>query len=289
MGQGKSQMKQNSGNENPLSYYLNEISKIPLLSKDEEVKLAQKANDGEKFAKDKLVKSNLRFVVAVAKKYRNHGIPLSDLINEGNIGLIKAIEKFDVNVGCHFITYAVFWIRQSIIKAIYQKSRMIRLPANRIKDLINIDRIKKRFESENGREPSVKEIAKESNLDEKMIDYLLDISKGTVSIEAAITNDAESPNLTEAISDTKSITAEQKLEDGFLHKMLNSVLNTLPSKEREIIQHRFGLDGFKPLCLSTIAKKYALSKERIRQIEKKALSRLRHNSRSEKLRFFMGS
>jgi RNA polymerase primary sigma factor len=280
-------MKQGHNHDNPLSFYLNEISKIPLLTKEEEVKLAHEAKNGSEAAKEKIIKSNLRFVVAVAKKYKNHGIPLADLINEGNIGLMKAITKFDVNVGCHFITYAVFWIRQAIIKAIYQKARMIRLPANRIKDLMTIERTKKMLETKLDREPSIPEIAKEIKLSEKLIERLLELSKGTISIESSVSSDQEPQTLTDAISDLKTLTPEKKTEQNFLTKILNSVLSTLPLKEREIVLSRFGLEGHKPLCLAAIAKKYNLSKERIRQIEKKALSRLRHNSRSEKLRFFI--
>ncbi|OHD10975.1 MAG: RNA polymerase subunit sigma [Spirochaetes bacterium GWD1_27_9] len=273
---------------NSLSFYLSEISKIPLLTRDEEETLALKAKNGDEVAKQKLIKANLRFVVAVAKKYRNQGIPLADLINEGNIGLLTAIDKFDVDKGYHFISYAVWWIRQGILKAICEKSRMIRLPLNRANELIQIERSRKRKENEFNEEVRPEEIAKDLNMDLKLVKHLIDISKQTISLETPIyESNKDSSNLSEFIKDEKYYSPEKLIEKDSLREIINSVLESLSGKEKDIIENRFGLNGTKAMSLKEIGKKYNLTKERIRQIEKKALVRLRHNSRSSKLETFI--
>lgn len=273
---------------NSLSYYLNEISKIPLLTREEEEELAIKAKKGDKEAKEKLINANLRFVVVVAKKYKNQGIPLADLINEGNIGLLTAIEKFDPSLGYHFISYAVWWIRQAILKYICEKSRMIRLPLNRANELLNIEKIKKKLVSDKGEEPEAEEIAKELDMDAKIVKHLIEVSKETVSLESSLyENNKESSLLSDLIKDERSVLPEQKLETEHLNSIINSLLDTLTKKEKDIIEHRFGLNGTTSMSLKEIGRKYNLTKERIRQIEKKALARLKHSTRSSKLLSFI--
>ncbi len=273
---------------NSLSYYLNEISRIPLLTREEEEELAKKAKDGDKEAKEKLIKANLRFVVMVAKKYKNQGIPLADLINEGNIGLLTAIEKFDPSLGYHFISYAVWWIRQAILKYICEKSRMIRLPLNRANELLHIEKIKKKLASDHGEEPDPELIAKHLDMDLRTVKHLMDISKETISLESALyDNNKDSSVLSDIIRDDKYISPDQNLEIENLNAIINSVLDTLSKKEKDIIEHRFGLNGSISLSLKEIGKRYNLTKERIRQIEKKALARLKHSTRSNKLLSFI--
>lgn len=276
-----------SGYSNSLSYYLNEISKIPLLTRDEEEDLALKAKDGDESAKQKLVRANLRFVVAVAKKYRHQGIPLSDLINEGNIGLLNAIDKFDVTLGYHFISYAVWWIRQAILKAICEKSRMIRLPLNRANELVQIERVRKQVENDSSIDAKPEYIADKLNMDVDLVKRLLHISKETISLETPVFDNRDSSNLGEFIRDDKYHSPDKIIEKESLKKIINSILDTLSDKEKNIIESRFGLNGNTALSLKDIGKKYNLTKERIRQIEKKALARLRHVTRSSKLENFI--
>ncbi|MFP4619474.1 MAG: RNA polymerase sigma factor RpoD/SigA [Spirochaetaceae bacterium] len=269
--------------ENILSLYLKEINRIPLLTREEENYYARKAAEGDKEAKDKLVNANLRFVVNVAKKYQNQGLPLSDLINEGNIGLMNAIERFDVDKGYHFISYAVWWIRQAILKAISEKARMIRLPLNRANELVQIEKARKQLQVGRGEEPEVEDIAKETNMDIDHVANLINISQDLVSLETPIYADKGSSQLGDFIEDTEYRLPEESALDNSLRDDINKVLLTLSSKESEIIQYRYGLNGKSPLSLKDIGEKYNLTKERIRQIEKKAIKRLQHPSRSVQL------
>lgn len=273
-----------------LSYYLNEISKIPLLTREEEESLATLAKNGDKKAKEKLIRANLRFVVTVAKKYRNRGIPLADLINEGNMGLITAIDKFEVERGFHFISYAVWWIRQAILKAICERSRAIRLPLNRANELVQIEKTKRFMEIRDNIEPTPEEIAKELSMDKDLVNHLLNVSRETISLETPAYEDKKNSScISDFITDEKFDTPEEEIEKQSLHDAINKVLNTLTEKEKQIIEYRYGLNGNKSMSLKQIGEKYDLTKERIRQIEKKALVRLRHSSRSDKLRAFIES
>ncbi len=269
--------------ENILSIYLKEINKIPLLKREQEVDLATRAATGEEFAIKKLIESNLRFVVNVAKKYQNQGLPLIDLINEGNIGLMNAIERYDVEKGYHFISYAVWWIRQAILKAVYEKSRTIRLPLNRSNELLQIQKAQKELTGMKGEEPELQEIAKLTQLDEKHIASLLNISRDMVSLETPVFADKNNSQLGDFIEDTDYKSPEQEAMESSLKNDINVILATLSEKESEIIQFRFGLNGKNPMSLKEIGDIYNLTKERIRQIEKKALERLRHPSRSKYL------
>ncbi len=269
--------------ENILSIYLKEINRIPLLTREEEVDLATRAAAGEEFAAKKLIESNLRFVVNVAKKYQNQGLPLIDLINEGNIGLMNAIERYDVEKGYHFISYAVWWIRQAILKAVYEKSRTIRLPLNRSNELLQIQKAQKELTGLKGEEPELHEIARMTQLDEQHIADLLNISRDMVSLETPIFADKNNSELGDFIEDEDYKNPEQEAIESSLRNEINKVLDTLSDKESEIIQYRYGLNGKNPLSLKEIGDIFNLTKERIRQIEKKALERLRHPSRSKYL------
>ena len=273
--------------ENVLSMYLKEINRIPLLTREEENHYARLAAKGDKHAKDKLVQANLRFVVNVAKKYQNQGLPLSDLISEGNIGLMNAIERFDVEKGYHFISYAVWWIRQAILKAICEKSRMIRLPLNRANELVQIEKVRKEIQGQQGEDAEMKRIAKTLNMDEDHVADLINISRDLISLETPVYAEKDSSLLGDFVEDEgyrppEDVFIEQSLKDD-----INEVLHTLTDKEAEIIQYRFGLNGRSPLSLKEIGDKYNLTKERIRQIEKKALKRLQHPKRSQLLESYI--
>ena len=273
--------------ENILSLYLKEINKIPLLSRKEEEKCARKAAQGDSEAKNTLIKANLRFVVNVAKKYQNQGLPLADLISEGNIGLMNAIERFDVDKGYHFISYAVWWIRQAILKAICEKSRMIRLPLNRANELVQIEKVRKEIQTDNGSEPEIVEIARQLDMDKEHVADLINISRDLVSLDTPIYDEKDSSLLSDFIEDKGYKAPDDVAIDGSLKKDINSLLNTLTEKEADIIQYRFGLNGRRPMSLKEIGNRYKLTKERIRQIEKKALNRLQHPSRSQFLKSYM--
>ncbi len=272
--------------DSSISWYLEQINKIPLLERETENRLARATRSGDEKAKEKLIKANLRFVVSIAKKYQTSGISLLDLINEGNMGLIKAAEKFDPDRGYHFISYAVWWIRQAIILAISQKTSLIRLPLNRTADMQKIERVHNKLENKLGREPTPSEIAEELDMDDEEIHHLRNISQDYISLDATY-GDSDDTSILSMVEDSRIESPDKKLLDESLHEALNNVLNTLTSSEREIIKMRFGLDGFKPMSLQQIGEKFNLSKERIRQIEKKAIRRLRHPSRSHKLKSFL--
>jgi RNA polymerase primary sigma factor len=266
--------------ENIISLYLKEINKIPLLSREEENHYARLAAQGDQAAKEKLVNANLRFVVNVAKKYQNQGLPLADLINEGNIGLMNAIERFDVDKGFHFISYAVWWIRQAILKAISEKARMIRLPLNRANELVQIDKARKELQTGKAEEPEIEEIASATMMDKDHVSNLINISQDLVSLETPVYADKGASQLGDFIEDRDYRAPEEVAMENSLKDDINKVLKTLSEKEAEIIQFRYGLNGRTPLSLKDIGDKYNLTKERIRQIEKKAIKRLQHPSRS---------
>jgi RNA polymerase primary sigma factor len=270
-----------------LSVYLREINKIPLLTRKEEVALARMAKVGEPEAKDRLIKANLRFVVNVAKKYQNQGLTLSDLISEGNLGLITAVDKFDVDKGYHFISYAVWWIKQSILKAICEKSRMIRLPLNRANELLQIEKVKREIGSNKDGEADIEEIADFLDMDKSRINDLINASKEFVSLETPLSSDKDANTISDLMEDTKGADPEKILIDRTLQDSIKHVLSTLTEKEANVIKYRFGLNGERPHSLKEIGDKYNLTKERIRQIEKKAISRLRHPTRSQKLQSYI--
>jgi RNA polymerase primary sigma factor len=273
--------------ENVLSMYLKEINRIPLLSREDEDKYARAAARGEKFAKDMLIKSNLRFVVNVAKKYQNQGMPLADLISEGNIGLINAIERYDVDKGYHFISYAVWWIRQAILKAICEKSRMIRLPLNRANELVQIEKTRKTLEGVMTEDEEMKEIARLLEMDPEHVADLVAVSRELVSLETPVFDERDSSVLGDFVENTAYTPPEDYVVEQNLKDDINEVLRTLSDKEREVIEFRFGLNGRRAMSLKEIGDRFKLTKERIRQIEKSALKRLTHPSRSELLESYV--
>jgi RNA polymerase primary sigma factor len=267
--------------------YLKEINKVPLLTRQEEQTHAALAAKGDKASQEKLIKANLRFVVNVAKKYQNQGLPLADLISEGNIGLMNAIERFDVDKGYHFISYAVWWIRQAILKAICEKSRMIRLPLNRANELVQIEKVRKDLQGEQFMVAETDMIAKKLDLDRGHVSDLLNISRELISLDTPVYSEKDSSLLGDFVEDKNHEMPDEMAITNSLRQDINGVLTSLSKKESEIVQYRFGLNGKRPMSLKEIGSMYKLTKERIRQIEKKALKRLQHPSRSHALRAYM--
>ena len=266
--------------ENTLSIYLQEINRIPLLSREEEDKVARAAVRGDKAAANKLASANLRFVVNVAKKYQGQGLPLADLISEGNIGLLNAIERFDVDKGYHFISYAVWWIRQAILKAICEKSRMIRLPLNRANELVQIEKARKMVQdSSSSAEAEINKIADMLDMDASHVADIVNISRDLVSLENPVSGDRDSSVLGDFIEDEVYQSPDEYAMVSALQSDIETVRSTLTPKEAQIIRYRFGLDNNIPMSLKEIGDHFNLTKERIRQIEKKAIKRLQHPSR----------
>lgn len=273
--------------ENVLSMYLKEINRIPLLTRDEEEDLARRARSGEKLAREKLANANLRFVVNIAKKYQNQGLPLSDLISEGNIGLLNAVERFDVDKGYHFISYAVWWIRQAILKAICEKSRMIRLPLNRANELVQIEKARKLVPGGKGEEAEIAEIARMLNMDAGLVVELTSISRDLVSLDSPVYSDRDSSSLGDFLEDNAYSAPEDAALEGALKEDVAAALSTLSEKEAQILRYRFGLGGEAPMSLKEIGDRFSLTKERIRQIEKKAIERLQQPSRRQLLESYV--
>jgi RNA polymerase primary sigma factor len=281
----KEKNKTPASDENILSIYLKEINRIPLLTREEEDTVARAASKGNMAAQNRLVNANLRFVVNVAKKYQGQGLPLSDLISEGNIGLLNAIKRYDADKGYHFISYAVWWIRQAILKAICEKSRMIRLPLNRANELVQIEKARKLVQE--GREGEIKEIARLLDMDSSHVSNLINISRDLISLENPVYTDRDSSLLGDFIEDENYEAPEQHAENAALRDDIEAVLGTLNAKEADIIRFRFGIGNIVPMSLKEIGDHFNLTKERIRQIEKKALKRLQHPSRKQRLESYV--
>jgi RNA polymerase primary sigma factor len=283
MKKEKKTEKSNS-DESILGIYFREIDRIPLLSREEEDKIARAAVQGDIVARNRLINGNLRFVVTVAKKYQGHGLPLEDLINEGNIGLMSAVEKFDIDRGYHFISYAVWWIRQSILKALYEKSRFIRLPVNQTNDLIHIEKAKKKLDDYSNTENQIQEIAQMLNVKENYVSDIMTISREVVSLEKMVDTDSGTAfSLEDYVVDNRYDAPDQAMMKKSLVDNIEEMLAMLDNKEAEIIRLHFGLGKFPPMSLQEIGEQFNLTKERIRQIEAKALLRLQRLGRKAKL------
>jgi RNA polymerase primary sigma factor len=274
--------------DNVLSMYLHDIKQTPLLERDEETDLAIRAANGDVNARNKIVNANLRFVVNVAKKYRNHGVDIEDLISEGNIGLLTAIERFDVTKGYHFISYAVWWIRQAILKCICDKSRMIRLPANRVNELVRIEQAKKLSFGQVSEKEEVAEIATMLNMNPRFVREMMAISRDMISLDAAVrSSDPDSASVVEFVEDRRYETPENFVLNSAMRRDIESTLSTLTPKEAEVLRKRFGLCGNRAGSLRDVGDEMHLTKERIRQIEKHAIKRLQHPERSRVLESYV--
>ena len=270
-----------------LEKYLSEIGKEELLSADEEVELAQRIRKGDKKALEKLTKSNLRFVVSVAKQYQNQGLSLPDLINEGNVGLIKAAEKYDETRGFKFISYAVWWIRQSILQAIAEQSRIVRLPLNQLGSMNKINRMLTKFEQENERRPSVDEISEVIDIPEEKVDEAINVSGRQVSVDAPFV-DGEDNSLLDVLVNNDAPMADKQLVIESLQAEIMDALKMLTIRERNIITAFYGI-GQPEMTLEEIGAKFGLTRERVRQIKEKAIRRLRGNTKNKILKAYLGA
>lgn len=275
-----------TSDEGSLDQYLREISKYPLIAQDEEVTLARRIRAGDEDALDKLVRSNLRFVVSVAKKYQNQGVSLADLINEGNLGLIRAAHKFDETKGIKFISYAVWWIRQSILQALAEQSRIVRVPLNRAGTLHRIARRSSALLQELGREPTPQEIAEGMDIEMEEVQKTLSISQNHVSLDAPLTP-GEDNRLMDYLADSHHRGPDAETFEHALSQSIEEVLTTLKEREAKILRLYFGLDSPEPMTLEEIGAELGITRERVRQIKEKALSRLRHASRARALETFL--
>lgn len=283
--QGKS--KPGSNGNRSLDLYLHEINKTPLLSREEEQAIARRIRAGEKGALDQLVKANLRFVVSIAKQYANQGLSLEDLINDGNLGLIKAAHRFDEKRGYKFISYAVWWIRQAMLQSLAEHSRIVRLPLNRAGTLYRIGKASRQLDQELGRKPRPEEIAKKLKISEDEVKATMHIANTHVSLDDPYSNDQDDNALVDYLVDDKARMPDDQTFEHALTDDMDKALNTLSDRERHILSLYFGLNGAEPMTLEEIGKKLALTRERIRQIKEKAILRLRHSSRAKYLKGYI--
>ncbi|MCU0428663.1 MAG: RNA polymerase sigma factor RpoD/SigA [Cytophagaceae bacterium] len=270
-----------------LDKYLQEIGKVDLLTPDEEVELAKRIREGDQQALEKLTKANLRFVVSVAKQYQNQGLSLGDLINEGNLGLIKAAQRFDETRGFKFISYAVWWIRQSILQALAEQSRIVRLPLNRVGSLNKISKTFSELEQKYEREPSPDELAEVLDVTTAEVVDTLKISGRHVSMDAPFVQGEEN-SLLDVLENDSEVSPDQGLISDSLRREVQRALSTLTQREADVITLYFGLNGEHAMTLEEIGEKFNLTRERVRQIKEKAIRRLRHTSRSKALKPYLG-
>ena len=269
-----------------LEKYLQEIGREELLSTDEEVELAQRIRKGDRKALERLTKANLRFVVSVAKQYQNQGLSLPDLINEGNLGLIKAAEKFDETRGFKFISYAVWWIRQSILQAIAEQSRIVRVPLNQVGSVNKINRMLNKFEQENERRPSSVEISEQTDIPQEKVDEAIMVNSRHVSVDAPFV-DGEDNSLLDVLVNDDAPMADRQLVIESLRSEIATILKTLNERERNVITAFYGI-GQPEMTLEEIGNKFGLTRERVRQIKEKAIRRLRNSTNNKLLKSYLG-
>lgn len=270
--------------------YLREIGKIPLLSAEEELELAQKVKSGDKRAKDKMAEANMRLVVSIAKRYSGRGLDFLDLIQEGNTGLLRAVEKFDPDKGFKFSTYATWWIRQAITRAIADQARTIRIPVHMVETINKLLRTQRRMTQELNREPTIEELAKELEMEPEKVEYVIKIKQDITSLDAGVGRDGEDEDsvLGDFIEDEDGATPEESATNQLLKEQVQAVLSTLSEREQKIVKMRFGLEGGKSHTLEEVGQEFAVTRERIRQIEAKALAKLRKHKDAKKLHEYLG-
>ena len=270
--------------------YLREIGKIPLLTAEEELALAQRVIAGEKKAKDKMAEANMRLVVSIAKRYSGRGLDFLDLIQEGNTGLLRAVEKFDPDKGFKFSTYATWWIRQAITRAIADQARVIRIPVHMVETINKLLRTQRRMTQELNREPTIEELGKELEMEPEKVEYVIKIKQDISSLDAGVGRDGEDEDsvLGDFIEDEDSATPEESAANQLLKEQVQSVLSTLSEREQKIIKMRFGLENGKSHTLEEVGQEFAVTRERIRQIEAKALAKLRKHKDARKLHEYLG-
>ena len=279
-------LKEVSNMDDPVKMYLKDIGKVPLLSPDEEVELAKRMMEGDETAKRLLSEANLRLVVSYAKRYMGRGMQFLDLIQEGNLGLMKAVEKFDYQKGFKFSTYATWWIRQAITRAIADQARTIRIPVHMVETINKLTRVSRRLLQELGREPTPEEIAEEMGITEEKVREIQKIAQDPVSLETPI-GEEEDSRLSDFIEDEGSTAPTDAVSYTMLKEQLIGVLDTLTPREEKVLRLRYGLDDGRPRTLEEVGKEFNVTRERIRQIEAKALRKLRHPSRSKRLKDFL--
>jgi len=270
--------------------YLREIGKIPLLSAEEELELAQRVVAGDKKAKDKMAEANMRLVVSIAKRYSGRGLDFLDLIQEGNTGLLRAVEKFDPDKGFKFSTYATWWIRQAITRAIADQARTIRIPVHMVETINKLLRTQRRMTQELNREPTIEELAKELEMEPEKVEYVMKIKQDITSLDAGVGRDGDEEDsvLRDFIEDEESATPEESAASQLLKEQVQEILSTLSDREQKIIKMRFGLENGKSHTLEEVGQEFAVTRERIRQIEAKALAKLRKHKDSKKLHDYLG-
>ena len=274
------------GLDDPVKMYLKDIGKVPLLSADDEIELARKMQDGDEEAKKKLSEANLRLVVSIAKRYVGRGMLFLDLIQEGNLGLMKAVEKFDYQKGFKFSTYATWWIRQAITRAIADQARTIRIPVHMVETINKLTRVSRLLLQKFGREPTPAEIAEEMHITEERVREIQKIALDPVSLETPI-GEEEDSHIGDFVEDETSVTPSDSVATTMLKETLLNVLNSLTPREEKVLRLRYGVDDGRPRTLEEVGREFNVTRERIRQIEAKALRKLRHPSRSKHLRDFL--
>ena len=274
------------GTDDPVRMYLKEIGTVPLLSADEEIELAKRKADGDEAAKERLIEANLRLVVSIAKRYTGRGMSFLDLVQEGNLGLIKGVEKFDYTKGYKLSTYATWWIRQSVTRALADQARTIRVPVHMVETINKMSKMQRKLTLELGYEPSIPELAKALDMSEEKVMEIMQIAREPASLETPIGEEDDS-NLGDFVADSNVVTPEQNVESVMLREHIDTLLGDLKERERQVIVLRFGLEDGHPRTLEEVGKEFNVTRERIRQIEAKALRKLRNPVRSKRIRDFL--